>query len=50
MAEATSFPPVVTQTLSSQASRGVQGTSIAQMPLTNDAIGTKIDKLVDSHK
>ena len=48
MAEATSFPPVVAQPLPSQASRGVQGTSIATMPLTKDALGTKIDKLVDS--
>ena len=50
MAEATSSPPVVAQPLPSQASRGVQGTSIAQMPLTNDALGTKIDKLVDSQE
>ena len=50
MAEATAFPPVVAQTLPSQASRGVQGTSIAQMPLTNDALGTKIDKIVDSQE
>ena len=50
MAEATSFPPVVAQPLPSQASRGVQGTTIAQMPLTNDALRTKIDKLVDSQE
>ena len=50
MAEATSFPPVVAQPLPSQASRGVQGTPFAQMPLTNDALETKIDKLVDSQE
>ena len=50
MAEATSFHPVVAQPLPSQASRGVQGTPIPQMPLTNDALGTKIDKLVDSQE
>ena len=50
MADATSFPPVVAQPLHSQTSRGVQGIPIAQMPLTNDALGTKIDKLVDSQE
>ena len=50
IAEATSSDPVVTQPLTSQASRGVQGTSIAQIPLSNDALGTKIHKLVDSQE
>ena len=50
MAEATSFPPVVAQPLPSQATRCVQGTPIVQMPLTNGALGTKIDKLADSQE